>query len=202
MESKKLAAIVAVALVSITSAAYLYSAGGSDNSSLKAVLEDEGYALVSDQNFTVTDTSNRQVAGISVREVEASSGRSEVSLQIFSGVDRSFAENYMDDRRSEISAVYTDKPAPYEGIPKREIDCPDRFVPSLDENSTQEDRSSYVMYSDREGDIGACSNSTAYHRTRLELLYCSENQRFIDMKIDRPIEENEITVDISCKSLD
>lgn len=189
----------AAGILVILVAGYMYSPGSSTADSLSVFLDSHGYEFESNTSYSVEDISRSTVAGIPVAEIESASGESRVSASVYSGVDSAFASSYMQDRREELASIYTDTPAPYEGVPGREVDCPDRFVPELGENSTSGGSAEFSLYSDAERKIGACSNSTAEYHTQISMLYCPSRDSLISLKISRPLEEGKISTDITCR---
>lgn len=195
----KLAAVMlGITTVMAAGLFHFHSMGAAEEESLATFLESGGYRLENAANYSTDEVNEKTVAGISVTELEARSGEKRVSASIYSDVEEDFASSYIRDRREELASIYTDTPAPYEGIPGREVDCPERFVPKFEGNSTE--REQFNLYSDSERKIGACSNATAEHRTRISILYCPDTRNLISLKISQPVEEGDISFNIECRS--
>lgn len=155
---------------------------------LSSLMESEGYNLQSNQNYSIDKVGKKKVAGISITEITAYSHDKRVETQIFSDVSQEFAENYISDRKRELISTYTDTPAPYEGIPEREVNCPERFIPDIDQNSSAS-KYNYQIYADEKMNIGSCSNSTADFKVETSILYCKETEKLIETKNFVPLDE-------------
>lgn len=191
--------VVAVSAVAITLVlGYVIvdeSSGSSD--SLEDLLESQGLMYEGNSSYGVQESRSTEIAGVSVREATGISGNSEIQVQVFSDVSREFASNYMEDKRKELSSLYTDTAAPYEGVPGREVNCPERFVPELGENITVSEGTSYILYADDEKNIGVCSNSTVNYITKVSINYCSGSDLLVEARFFKPVEEK-ITESVIC----
>lgn len=198
MESRTRILVAATGFLLLLAAASLYSTGRGSAESLDEVLGSEGYRFEAGSNYSVKSSQQSNVAGIPVREIEAESGESRATVRLFSGIDSGFASSYIQDKREELAAIYTDTPAPYEGVPGRKVDCPERFVPELEGNST--DKEEFDLYSGSDRKIGVCSNATAEYRNRISILYCPDSGKLVSLKISQPVEEKEISSNIACRT--
>lgn len=175
----------------------LYSLENTKKSSLTSTLNSFGYEIEGVENYSLQEIKKDKIAGVDVTEVSAKSSNNIIQALVFSDVKKEFTENYVQNRRNELAAVYTDIPAPYEGITAKEVNCPDKFTPDL--NISNSEKTEFNLYSDDKNNIGACSNSTAQFRTKITMLYCQESNNLIEIRISKPIRESEYSEKIFCE---
>lgn len=190
--------LIFLALTTVLGTALYTTVDNAENRTLFELMKSEGYSLQSDQNYTVESVSRETVAGVSITEVKANSQDRKTETQIFSDVDQEFAENYISGRKKELISTYTDTPAPYEGIPEKEVDCPERFIPDIEDNSSSH-KYNYQVYADEDMNTGVCSNSTADFKVQISIIYCQEPEKIVETKQFTPLDP-ESFYRVTCES--
>lgn len=151
-------------------------------------------------NYSVVDVAEREVAGIDRTDLRARQGDRLMRVTVLTPMDGATAAAYMDDRHRSILSRYTDGVAPYSGIPDREIDCPDRFVPDVVRGpAIAGNATHYELYADGDHGVGACSAATARYRADVLLRYCPDQGTLVVVERFVPVDGPE--ADASLRSI-
>lgn len=142
------------------------------------------------QNATVVAREQETLAGIPVTRVRGTVQGWPVRLELLSGIDPDFAQTYLADRRNRILSLYTETPAPYEGIPTEDLDCPSRFMPNITGTTVgRTNFTTYELFADADMNFGACSPTEARYRGYLLAGYCRAQETIVELQLFLPRSE-------------
>lgn len=181
---------VGVLLSVVFLAAFLLFSGSGAEQDLSSAIESEGLKASDISGYELKDYRQEKVAGIDTVDIVASKGSSRFELMLYSGVSPEFARNLVKDRRNEISAIYTDKPAPYEGIPERAIECKETYVVNVTE-SQDGLKSNYSLYAGNDYAMGACSEEEAAYRVEMFMEYCESSSVLYEAAVFVPVNSDQ-----------
>lgn len=137
------------------------------------------------EGFEVKEKDQSKVADIETRRLYAENGSKRLEIKLYSDIEEEFALNIIKDRRNELNSLYSDKPAPYGGIPEREINCDDGYGLSI---NTTGDNYSYSLYADEGYNLGVCSEEDVVYRASIEMKYCRKTRTLFESRFFEPLE--------------
>lgn len=157
-----------------------FSGAGGDQTGVEETLESKDLRISGISGYETDALEDERTAGIKMLELTASNGTSRFEIDVYSGVERDFAGSFIRDRKTEINSIYTDKPAPYEGIPEKEVDCEEGF--GVNVTQQEGNYTLYSLYADEDYGIGACSQDTAEYAVELVIGYCGESRYLFESR--------------------
>lgn len=141
------------------------------------------------EGYEIERTGDEQVAGIDTQSFYAQNGSRKLEVEIYSDIEKDFAEKIIGDREKELVSIYTDKPAPYGGIPEREIDCNESFGIN---RTRGEHNNTYSLYADSQYNLGACSREKAEYRVSIKIRYCPDEKTLFESRFFAPVDSEVI----------
>jgi len=164
---------------------------GGSGSSLESYFESQGLSTASIDGFNIESTEEDTLAGVKVQRAHASNGEEELQTKIISSADSQLAKGYLGDRKREIKSIYSDTPAPYAGVPGREVNCPQQFQPNI--SRKQVDNTNYTYYelfADQELNFGVCSKENIKYKVSMVTAYCHDTSSILEIKHFWPVNMN------------
>lgn len=179
--------------ISLIVFAFLMLSVSEDTSKNKNEPQAVNYANL--ENYTLKDSSKERIAGINLVKKSWEKDEQIFESNVYKDIDQNFAENYIETKSKEIESLYVNKPAPYEGIPAKEVECEQKYI--VETNNKSSENIKFNLYASEARTIGACGEK-AYYRLKIDILYC-ETGDMIETKSFLPIDYNKSHPEVSCR---
>lgn len=169
--------------------------------SLSSYMSSQGIDVNGGSNYTLQKKSTKDLNEYTISEISARSENHFLELKTVSGVNSEFAAEYLEQKHTKLSSIYSSTPAPYGAIPDRQPDCKGKNKLNFStESENNYNQSIYEIFTDEEKNY-ACSKEEAKYQKRTLIMYCSETEMIIESNFYSPINSSNISQpDFKCKS--
>lgn len=182
-------AVLLAGFLLVAGGAYLVHDGQEAAGTLADVAASQGVVMETAGVFSVDHRETRQVEGIDLEKIKASQGNRSVTMEVLAGVERPFAEQYIESERRSIESIYISTPQPYGGVPTQEVDCPAFLSPNVTFRTVGAVNYTYIdLYANDQQDFSVCSADAVAYTTRIVLAYCPDAGRVYDVRSYTPLD--------------